>query len=406
KILCDSFAEGCEIDEVADEITLSVTDLSRVPSLMDAYEALGREALLNAVENPGFLPAMGRMADRAENYGGNSEEDGYTNMVDLGDLAKTCADLLPENSRRVRAALDDCIVYKINGPLRTESTGLSCYYSYNGDQEDYEGYKDISSSQAFTYLYGYELSGELDEQGISYLNDCGYEDNTVPWVSTLADVDEDFPVYIDSQGRASIETGPEIAAMLKGVYFHLAWVDEEQDTAFLLGRDNDLYADWEGGVFSDNFRDTWGSIDGNLVYMELVYEGEGYNAYSVPILLNGQPYNLRVTYHFDTDNYRILGARRSVDDRGMVDKNLRQLKPGDEVTTILYAATIDGADSFQPIEAETFTVTADTAFVEADLGDGEFVMMFELADVRNTTAWSELAVFTVENGMIYTDTDA
>ena len=28
-------------------------------------------------------------------------------------------------------ALEDCVLYRVSGPYRAESTGLSCYYSYN-----------------------------------------------------------------------------------------------------------------------------------------------------------------------------------------------------------------------------------------------------------------------------------
>ena len=32
--------------------------------------------------------------------------------------------------------------------------------------------------------------------------------------------------------------------------------------------------DWEKGVFQDNFRGVWGSINDRECYMELVYEGD------------------------------------------------------------------------------------------------------------------------------------
>ena len=405
KVLCDSFAEGCEIDDVEDEITLSVTDLSRIGPLMEAYEALGQEALLNAADNPNFFPAMGRMASRAENYGGNTEDAGYTNMVDLGDLARQCAELLPETSQAVQSALQDCVVYKVHGPYRTEGAGLSCYYSYNGDKEDYDDYADIAACDAFTYLYGYEIEGSLDEKGMQYLNGIGYDREELAPTPTLEDVGEgqDYPVYVDSDGNAVMEIGPDIANLLKGVYFRLAYIDEERDIAILLGRDNNIYMDWENGVFRDNFQGTWGALDGYPVYMELIYEGSDYNTYMVPILLNGEKYNLRVAYDYNDACYYILGARRGLDNRGMADKNLVQLKPGDEITTIHYAATIAGSDEFEPCEMDTFTVTENTSFGEVNMGDGEFGMMFELVDARNQTTWSQMALFTVQDGTIYTE---
>ena len=40
-----------------------------------------------------------------------------------------------------------------------------------------------------------------------------------------------------------------------------------------LGTDNDMTADWDNGVFYDNFRGVWGAIDGHIVYMELCLRG-------------------------------------------------------------------------------------------------------------------------------------
>lgn len=86
--------------------------------------------------------------------------------------------------------------------------------------------------------------------------------------------------------------------MLTSIGFSLMYVDEENDQMLYLGTDNDMTADWDNGVFYDNFRGVWGAIDGHIVYMELSYEGDDYNLYSVPILLNDEEYNLQVAYNF------------------------------------------------------------------------------------------------------------
>ena len=56
-------------------------------------------------------------------------------MVDLGHMARLTVDTLP-SAQAVLDALDDCVLYQVNGQYRTEATGLSCYYSYNGDVGD------------------------------------------------------------------------------------------------------------------------------------------------------------------------------------------------------------------------------------------------------------------------------
>ena len=401
KVICDRYIEGCEYEGVAEEITLSVTDLQKISPLLDAYSKLGDEALTLACEDPTFFAEFGRAASRSENYGGNTSEEGYTNMVDLGHLVRNSIELLPENSQSILDALEQCVIYKVSGEYREEATGLSCYYSYNGDVEDLNGYISVGSNDAFKHLYTYEITGTLDEEGMDYVTDIGCDD-----VSDIPDAQsfdlEDFPLTIDDDGNAVLSLGSEIADILKGVYINLCYVSEDDDLILVLGRDNDLNGDWETGKFWDNFRGVWGAIDGNLCYMELIYEGDDYNLYSVPVLLNGEECNLHVAYDYNTEEYKILGARKGLDDTGMADKNLTLLKPGDEISTIHYAMTISGDDDDPtPVVADTFTVTKDTAFTEEDLGDGTFMMAFEMVDTSNKSYLSDIAVFTIENGNIY-----
>lgn len=406
QVICDSYMEGCEDIGMEQEATLSVVDLQKIQPLLNAYDDLGKEALTLACEDSTFFAEFGRRAVQTENYGGNTPDQGYTNMVDMGHLVRNSEDLLPETAQAVLDALEECVVYNVSGEYRSEATGLSCYYSYNGDTDDFDGFLSISASPAFQYLYDYELYGYMSDEGLAYMQDLGYEEE-IPEITITQDTElEDFPLYVDEDGNSVLEIGSEAAATLQAVYYQLCYVSEEDDIILLLGRDNDIYMDWDEGVFRDNFRGVWGAIDGCLCYMEIVYEGDDYNLYSVPILLNGDEYNLRVVYSYTDEEYSILGARRGIDDNGMADKNLVQLEPGDEITTLHYAMTISG-DEEEPeqVPVDTITVTEDTAFTEEDLGDGNFVIFYEMVDMQDNSYYSDLAYFTVEDGLIYTETE-
>lgn len=406
QVICDSYMEGCEDIGMEQEATLSVVDLQKIQPLLNAYDDLGKEALTLACEDSTFFAEFGRRAVQTENYGGNTPDQGYTNMVDMGHLVRNSEDLLPETAQAVLDALEECVVYNVSGNYRSEATGLSCYYSYNGDTDDFDGFVSISASPAFQYLYDYELYGYMSDEGLAYMQDLGYEEE-IPEITITQDTElEDFPLYVDEDGNSVLEIGSEAAATLQAVYYQLCYVSEEDDIILLLGRDNDIYMDWDEGVFRDNFRGVWGAIDGCLCYMEIVYEGDDYNLYSVPILLNGDEYNLRVVYSYTDEEYSILGARRGIDDNGMADKNLVQLEPGDEITTLHYAMTISG-DEEEPeqVPVDTITVTEDTVFTEEDLGDGNFVIFYEMVDMQNNSYYSDLAYFAVEDGLIYTETE-
>lgn len=368
-----------------------------VGALIEAYDTFGAEALALACEDPAFFSQFGRIAAQSENYGGNTKEQGYTNMVDLGHMARQSAWVLSS----AQDVLDACVVYQVCGQYRTEATGLSCYYPYSTNVDEFNGYTNLGASPAFKYFYTYELTGELDESGMEYIEEMEFDE--LQEVPSLLTVDwNESPLELNEDGVSYLTLGPEANDILTGIGFCLYIADYENDLVMLLGTDNDMEADWENGVFSDNFRGVWGSIDSNLVYMELSFEGEGYNLYSVPVLLNGEQYHLQVVFDFATEKWSILGARPGIEDNGMSDKEMRLLEVGDEITTIWYFMSISGDDDFEPYTANTFTVTEETAFAEMPLPDGSYSMMFEMRDALGNYAYSDQVTFDCEDGDIYT----
>ena len=398
--ICNTYYQGCEAVGTQDQTTLSLTDLTKLTPLLEAYESFGQEAFAAAAKDPGFFAQLGRAASQSENYGGNTKEQGYTNMVDMGHLARQTAWMLP-SAQSVCDALDVCVIYKVSGIYRAESTGLSCYYSYNGDLDDLNGYINMGTGIAFKHLYAYGLTGKMAEGGDAYLASLNIQQ--LPVITTLADMNWDgAPLDLNDEGSSILTLGPEAKDILAGIGFSLYYVDETNDRMLLLGTDNDLTADWENGVFYDNFRGVWGAIDGHLVYMELSFEGEDYNLYSVPILLNGEAYNLQVAYNFTAEKWSILGASQELDESGMASKELRLLEEGDVITTIWKLASYSGEDDFAMHAAEEVTVTADTAFGEAPLFDGKYSMIFEMWDAAGNYAYSDAVTFDCSGGEIIT----
>ena len=398
--ICNTYYEGCEAVGTQDQTTLSVTDLTKLTPLLEAYESFGEEAFVAASQDPGFFAELGRAAAQSENYGGNTREQGYTNMVDLGHLARQTAWMLP-SAQGVSDALAECVIYQVGGIYRSEATGLSCYYSYNGDINDFNGYIGMGTGLAFKHLYAYGLTGEMAEGGEEYLASLDIQE--LPEIITLADMDwGGAPLDVDDEGTSFLTLGPDAADILAGIGFQLFYVDEANDQMMLLGTDNDMTADWDNGIFYDNFRGVWGAIDDHLVYMELSFEGEDYNLYSVPILLGGEPYNLQVAYDFTLEEWSILGASQGLDDSGMASKEMRLLEEGDVITTIWKMASYSGDDDFEMYAAEELTVTADTTFGETALFDGSYSMVIEMWDAAGNYAYSDAVTFDVIEGEIWT----
>lgn len=454
KAICDTYMEGCRMEGTEGNATLSLINLEALPHLNMAYNALGLEAVGAAMENDAFYAILGRQANAAENYM-NSRSEGFTNMVDIGSFVRNLKRSLPAFSQILLDALDEAIIYKVSGPYRNPS-GLSCYYPFDGNSDGFNAMLNTGNVTSFLILNGLQF-GFLDaDSAVAHLEsiaddisaavetDDGKESETPPSppeqasssglsgllsghatsgggtvanlaamlgqtsnaalasVSPLAPLDisslEDFAVTITDTGDAQLALGPDQVRFLDSVRFYLAYYSVEDDLILLLGKDADIQADWDAGVFRDNFRGVWAALDGHLVYLEITHEGETFNHYAVPIKLNGVRCNLAVVYDFTREAYRVFGARR-LSGNNMADKALIKLKQGDRVTTILKAMSISGEDDdFQDIEVDEFTLGETVAFEDIDMGDGTFMFLFEMTDVQNNSATSQIVTIDVKDG--------
>ena len=403
RAICDSYLDGCKLKNTAGEVTLSVTDLTKIDRLLTAYDRLGTAVLMGVMKDPALYVDYSRGAVNAESYGGNTEEEGYTNMVDLGHLSRNNTRLLPDSTVEVQKALEDCVVYKVNGPYRTEATGLSCYHSYNADIDNFVGYSSVGCSEAFKYLYGFGISGKVSSAGLAYVESLGVTADAVPEMTDMLDISvlEGWDVYVDDYGAAVLDVLPRGAEPIVHVRTLVPFYDIEGDYFKFYGESGRVTADFSEGIFSTEFDGYWPSIDGNFVVTKIIYQGEDYTTYSAPILLNNEPYNLRVVYDHDIQDYTVLGARKGLTDDGMPDKNLVQLQPGDVISTIYLSRSLTGKGGFDHKVGANITVTENTSFYEAPLPNGEYGLIFEMLDVQKRSVWSEMITYELMDDYIY-----
>lgn len=408
KTICDTYFSGCENVLTEDTATLSVVDLSKMPALRTAYENFGVEALKLSAENPRqFFSTFARHAKRAENYGGNTREKGYFDMLDIGDLAKRSQKLLPQTSNNLINAIGDSVVYKVRGVYRDRGTGLSAFYPYDGQAGMFNMYAKVDAAPLpQKYLYYYLLSGKLPAGAEDLIKGeivqapvaAPEEKNKIFTIENL----EDTPIQIDSKNNAFVQLKKEQTEILANVVCNLAYVDEDNDLILYVGSDANIELDWDKGFFRSHFDGTWPMLDGHPVYLEVTANEDNYNLYSIPIKLNGVRSNLEVAYDRKKSSYKILGVR-GVNERGMSDKNLIKLKSGDKITTLHYGMSISGSDTdFTEVEVETFTIGDKPRFAVEDISDGEYLYCFEFITPNNESASSELINFTIRDGKIYT----
>jgi hypothetical protein len=410
RIICDSYKEACTAEGMADDITLSVTDLRKIDPLIAAYNNLGKEALIKASSDAGFFSQIGRFAKNSEKYGPNSKAIGFTDMVDLGDLVRKSGGVLsPQNSKAILDALNNCIVYKIDSPLRKEATGLSSYYPFDMNKANLNVFTALGTSEALGYFYEYNIDGSISAAGKAYLDAISKPapipaapvppppQYTLEPVPTLTGTKlENAPVTINSRGNAVLSLGAS-ANVLTEVNVQVANYSRISGSLRYLGNDARVDKDWRNGTFTERFNGLWPALNGNYIYIELYYESEAYNLYRSPISLNGRKYIMLMSLDNASGKFTILGARRDTGIPGLQDKNLRQFKTGDQIITYTYETNIrfPGIRT-RLVMMNQMWVTRSLTLDWKKLGAGEYVSMFEMIDAKNNTVTSKLAGFIID----------
>ncbi len=394
KNICDSYIEKCAGTGDDDMATLSVVDLSKIEKLKGSFDNMAKE-MTGITQDINQFNAFSRAAVKAENYGGNTDGEGYTNIVDLGDLVKETESVLDETSATILSSLKEAVLYEVKGESRKNSNGLSVFYPLNADNNEYDKYAEIATSKNY----------------LAFLNSISPN-----WTPT-ADIEEEkienpikpndylinFNTNISADGNYSlkVDSGLEV---IQSVKFNLFYMDSDYNEYMFMGVDNDINGDYEKGEFHDNFRGVWTTINGYYCELNLVDEEENYNVYSIPILLNDKEMNLRVAYIFDDDengHFEIYGAWEGIDsESGMSAKDIVKIKDGDKITLLFDSYDADNDES-NIYETDTFTVNGPLVVEESELFDGDYMYSYEITDIFGNVKDSDPVIMTCENGEIF-----
>lgn len=394
KNICDSYIEKCAITGDDDMATLSVVDLSKIEKLKGSFDNMAKE-MTGITQDINQFNAFSRAAVKAENYGGNTDSEGYTNMVDLGDLVKETESVLDETSATMISSLKDAVLYEVKGESRKDANGLSVFYPLNADNSEYNKYAEITTSKNYLTF--------LNSLSPNWTPPADVETEKPENAVKPNDHSINFTTNISADGNYSLKVNSGLDA-IQSVKFNLFYMDTDYNEYMFMGVDNDINSDYEKGEFYDNFRGVWTTINGYYCELNLVDEEEDYNVYSIPILLNGKEMNLRAAYVFDNDengHFEIYGAWEGIDsESGMSAKDIVKIKDGDKITLLFDSYNADNDES-NIYQTDTFTVNGPLVIEESELFDGNYMYSYEITDIFGNVKDSDPVIMTCKNGEIF-----
>ena len=375
-------------------VTLSLTDLSKASAVSSAVGNMMNDLLKETYSNPGFFVDISITADNAENYGGNSRSEGYYDLMDIKNFAALCEDLVP-SAAAVSAAVEDAVLYKVNGEYRAYGGGLSMFYNYDASETLMESYMENGTNDAIKSFFSITGFSTVPAEEQEYVKDLGLDTENLPAIATFNSIDtSNTEVKKNSAGNYYVDFGREVGSCATDVMFELYC--ETPEGIYYLGSDDEVDFDFNEGIFINNFFGKWLRLGDYTACMELSVDTNEYNIYSIPILLvdsdGNVNYNdlfyLQFGYDFESGEWDELGVRGSWAEAGTARSFF--LDEGDSFVVIQPTVADDGYLEYNPIAELQYS---DDLISYEPLPSGSYKMCFKLEDVHKNILRSDVFEF-------------
>lgn len=263
-LIIDGFAAQATEWGTDTDITLSLVDLERV-GVLD--EAVAEFAAAMSGRAAAVGPAVGRVRAATLSFGRSPDPDMDTHMADLGMLVAGIgveALDLSDQADAVLRAINDVVVYKVEGQATRGATGLAVYFPPRIEH----------FSQSYTYLPG----SYWWTQFLESFYDAG---QAIP--------EEHQPTFTNVEGQAEVgfddyglwisgEFDAAAADNVSEAWIEYGVVDDEDGTITYIGRESADISDDGSGLVTGSYDLTalqlTDGVDSAYAFLELVWGTE------------------------------------------------------------------------------------------------------------------------------------
>lgn len=383
KIQCDSYRQTCADEGNEDIVTFSVTDLSKIDNLVTSFNRTAQQLYESS-----RLSDIAREISWVDNFGGNNNSEGFTNMVDLKGLLNAVKSYAPSAGETLNA-LNSAIVEITNGYQHYSAGGLSLYYPLSAadGSEELSIFADICTSPYYLALvdavaYG-TTGGNVDSYNNSDIvdnsSDLWNEDYTpsqglgstsgVSYDSYVSMIDV-RDIYFDSEGVYTVQMG----SMDTFNYATCTLFMLIGNNYIYLGEDDEVLVDYDNMTIKDNFDGSWPSIGGWPLEIINVGVTEDTSIYTAPVLRNGELCYLRIEYDWNAGRWNVLGTWGGIDPlTGAASRDIIPLQYGDKIELVYYYSDGGDADYFTSDEMYVYG-SVDITYSALEEGDYDYSM--------------------------------
>lgn len=374
KVICDAYYNKCVKNNCEADAAMSVVDMSKISTLNQAFDGMAGD-MLTATDGLLNYAELSKTLDSVQLYGGGTEDEGYSNLIDLGDIAVKSREYVGNTADVLINAMNDSVIYRVCGERKQNSTGLSVYYPVSPNNDELQAYMEISMSNKYK-----EFLRKICVE-CSVTDEADTEDFTSSWAWSSYNNDMQLLEYnsiLDSNLYELNILGN--MDLFKNISINVYKQDKKSGGYVYLGKYKDIDNDWECGIFKDNFNGKMARLCGKVVTMRLVRSYTGYDVYSIPIILNGERSNVRVIHDTQKNKYDIMGAWGGIDpNTGKAGKAVGKLGFFDRITPVLFV--YDEEHNLAEYITGSFGLKLFGGVKNNNIVNGEYILEYVLDDI-------------------------
>ncbi len=366
--ICDGYIEKCSKRGKDGAATLSVVDLSKVARVEETLDAAVAGLEDEKEDEVQALRHLVFGTRYAQSFGGSTNEEGRSNLVDLKGMAEGNVEGSADEGQAwndLAQAVDDAVAHQVSGSTMAGANGISLWYPLVSSAEDLSSYVESSplSSYAQTLQRLYE----------SFEGEVKFSD----------------PGSVNEDKKLSVTIDPSAADN----FFDLYVVNEAVDGSY-QDTNVDIDDDWDHLTFAYNPTGAVAiTLDGMVLDAEIVsYEYE-YDIFSAPVTVDGEDAYLRIVWFWNNEepnggHYELLGVWNGVDHvTGIADRVEDDIPSG---TTV-------GARSMRSGEVREEVVVGDEfELSETPLKPGRYECHFVALDLEGNEYQSDVCTYEVD----------
>ena len=387
KIICDSYYNKCVDMKQEDSVSIAVTDLSKISALTQAFDGLSNS--LRTV-----FDSLERCRDYALAFknvhyvGGKSEDEGYSNMLDLSDFSKQVSSVCGYTPERIEETLNEAVVHHVSGTLTEYTRGLGIFYPIRQNADELKKYFEITPSDNYSdFLRRVCAKTELNDGGLKYNSTAAWKayTNETAYFQYASKIENNcYELNITGNMDIVDEVG-------LGIYRY----DDTTGKYMYIGSDSGLTIDRAAGIYKDDDNMHCLTLNNHPVAAYVIDKGENYLLYSIPAYVDGVSGNIRAAYitKNNRSRFKVYGFWRGINAAyGISDKNTVKLKPYQSIEP--FSRSYDSGEYYKMKKMTALF----TSVKNRPLPDGEYKIEYILKDIYGKTIKADPSVMKVNGG--------